>query len=105
MDHSKSYNDVLIKYAEYQEKARKILKPSCYVCKVCNGIACAGRFTNSLEFGSKGNNLGFINAYKALADIRIELDVVHDDYIPDTSMSSLAAPSTCRFSHLPLLRS
>ena len=86
MDHSKSYNDVLVQYAEYQDKARKILKPSCYVCKVCNGIACAGRFTNSLEFGAKGNNLGFINAYKALADIRIELDVVHDDYIPDTSI-------------------
>ncbi len=86
MDHSMSYNDILIKYAEYQEKARKILKPSCYVCKVCNGVACAGRFTNSLEFGAKGNNLGFINAYKALADIRIELDVMHDDYIPDTSI-------------------
>jgi len=86
MDHSKSYNDVLNQYAEYMEKARKILKPSCYVCKVCNGIACAGRFTNTLEFGSKGNNLGFINAYKALADIRIELDVVHDDFMPDTSI-------------------
>ena len=86
MDHSISYNDILLKYAKYQEAARKILKPSCYVCKVCNGVACAGRFTNWLEFGAKGNNLGFINAYKALADIRIELDVVHDDYIPDTSI-------------------
>ena len=53
MDHSISYNDVLLKYAKYQEAARKILKPSCYVCKVCNGIACAGRFTNRLEFGSR----------------------------------------------------
>ena len=30
--------------------------------------------------------MGFINAFKALADIRIELDVVHDDYNPDTSI-------------------
>jgi 4-hydroxymandelate oxidase len=86
MDHTKSYNDILLEYAKYLDAARKVLNPSCRVCKVCNGLACAGRFTNSLEFGAKGNNLGFINAYKALADIRIELDVVHDDYNPDTSI-------------------
>lgn len=86
MDHSMNYSDVLLKYAQYQEAARKVLVPSCRVCKVCNGVACAGRYTNSLEFGAKGNNLGFIHAYQALADIRIELDVIHDDYIPDTSV-------------------
>jgi len=86
MDHSKNYNEVLVQYAEYQLAARKVLNPSCRVCKVCNGIACAGRFTNVLEFGAKGNNLGFINAYRALEDIRIELDVIHDDYNPDTSI-------------------
>ena len=86
MEHSKNYNDVLLEYAKYQDAARKVLNPSCRVCKVCNGIACAGHFTNSLEFGAKGNNMGFINAFKALADIRIELDVVHDDYNPDTSI-------------------
>jgi 4-hydroxymandelate oxidase len=84
MDHTLSYNDVLQKYAEYQEKARKIMKPSCHVCKVCNGLACAGRFTNSLEMGSKGNNGGFSNSYKALEKIRIVMDVIHDDYVPDT---------------------
>lgn len=87
MEHSMTLNDVLLKYAEYQMKARKILNPSCHVCKVCNGVACAGRFTNSLEFGAKGNNGGFIAAVKGLADIRIELDPIHDDYMPDTSCS------------------
>jgi len=86
MEHIKNYNDVLIDYAEDQLRARKILNPSCKVCKICNGIACAGRFTNSLEFGAKGNNFGFINSVRALADIRIELDVIHDDYVPDTSI-------------------
>jgi len=80
-------NDILIRYAQYQEVARKILNPSCHVCKICNGVACAGRFTNSLEFGAKGNNGGFINAVKGLSDIRIELDPIHEDYIPDTSCS------------------
>lgn len=87
MEHSMTLNDVLLKYAEYQLAARKILNPSCHVCKVCNGVACAGRFTNSLEFGAKGNNGGFISAVKGLADIRIELDPIHEDYMPDTSCS------------------
>jgi hypothetical protein len=86
MEHTTSYNDVLLQYADYQQAARKILSPSCRVCRVCNGVACAGRFTNSLEFGAKGNNMGFITAVEGLADIRIELDVIHDDYEPDTSV-------------------
>lgn len=85
MEHSLSYNDVLLKYAQYQEHAKEVMKPTCKVCKVCNGRACAGKFTNSLEMGSKGNNAGFINSYDALAKIRIVMDVIHDDYIPDTS--------------------
>lgn len=87
MEHTMTLNDVLLKYAEYQMAARKVLNPSCHVCKVCNGVACAGRFTNSLEFGAKGNNGGFIAAVKGLADIRIELDPIHEDYMPDTSCS------------------
>ncbi len=86
MDHSKNYNDVLLDYARYQNAAREAMKPSCHVCKICNGKACAGRYTNSLEMGAKGNNDGFINACEALRDIRIELDVIHDDYEPDTSI-------------------
>ena len=84
MEHTMNLNDVLIKFAKYQNIARGILKPSCHVCKICNGVACAGRFTNSLEFGAKGNNGGFINAVKGLADIRIELDPIHEDTISET---------------------
>lgn len=87
MEHTMTLNDVLLKYAENQLRAKKILNPSCHVCKVCNGVACAGRFTNSLEFGSKGNNGGFIAAVNGLRDIRIELDPIHEDYNPDTSCS------------------
>lgn len=80
-----NYNDVLLQYAKYQDNARKILKPSCHVCKICDGKACAGRFTNSLEMGAKGSNAGFSNSYRALSKIRIRLDVIHDDYHPDTT--------------------
>jgi 4-hydroxymandelate oxidase len=86
VDNTMNYNDVLTKFAQYQDQARKVMKPSCHVCKICNGIACAGRYTNSLEMGAKGNNAGFSNSYKALTKIRIELDVIHEDYVPDTSI-------------------
>ena len=86
MEHTMNLNDVLVLFGKYQDEARKVLNPSCHVCKVCNGRACAGRYTNSLEFGAKGNNNGFIHAYDALKDIKIELDVIHDDYDPDTSI-------------------
>ena len=87
LDHTMNLNDVLLRYAENQERARKIMNPSCHVCKICNGKACAGRFTNSLEMGAKGNNGGFLNSCAALNDIRIVTDVIHEDYIPDTSIS------------------
>lgn len=83
--HPGNYSEVLNQYAQYLDVARKIMKPSCYVCKICNGVACAGRHTNLLEMGAKGNNGGFINSYNALQKIRIVLDVIHDDYSPDTS--------------------
>jgi len=86
MEHTMNYNEVLLKYAEYQNNARKILKPSCHVCKVCNGVACAGRFTNSLEMGAKGSNAGFYNSFNSLSKIRINLDVIHENYHPDTAI-------------------
>lgn len=82
----KNYNDTLLEYAKHQENAKKILNPSCKVCKICNGRACAGRFTNSLEFGAKGNNGGFTYAVDQLAKVRIVLDPIHEDYEPDPSI-------------------
>lgn len=83
-DHSMNYSDVLLKFAENQDKARKVLNPSCRMCKICDGVACAGKFTNVLEFGSKGNNGGFKEAVRALDRIKIEIDPIHDDFMPDT---------------------
>lgn len=86
MEHKKNLNDVLLDFAKYQNAARDIMRPSCQVCRICNGKACAGRYTNSLEMGAKGNNGGFIHSCAALEKIRIELDVIHEDYTPDTSI-------------------
>lgn len=86
MTHNTNLNDTLLKYAAYQQKAREILKPSCHVCKICDGRACAGRFTNTLEFGGKGNNGGFTISAQRLSEIRIALDPIHEDYEPDPSV-------------------
>ena len=86
MKHRMNYNDTLLEYAKHQEEAKRILNPSCRVCKICNGRACAGRFTNTLEFGSKGNNGGFIHAVDRLSDIRIHMDPIHEDYEPDPAV-------------------
>ena len=74
-----------LEYAEVMDNARKILKGSCNVCKVCDGKNCPGRNTTVLEFGGKGCNAAFQNNYQALSRVRIIPDVIHDDYLPDTT--------------------
>jgi len=81
-----NYKDITEEYAKVLANAKKIMKPACHVCKVCNGVACGGRFTTILEMGSKGSGSGFYNSFEALSKIRIALDVIHEDYIPDTSI-------------------
>ena len=85
MMHSVSLNEALLLHEQHLNAAKKVLSPACHVCKSCNGSACAGHVTNTLEFGAKGNNGGFIHSVKALARIRIELDPIHEDFLPDTS--------------------
>lgn len=87
MEHSANLNDLLRYVEEVQNEARRVLSPYCRVCKVCNGVACAGHQTNSLEFGGKGNNGGFQVAIQALREIRIELNPIHEDYDPDLRCS------------------
>lgn len=69
----------------HRQAAREILKPACRVCRNCNGVACAGHMTDTLEFGGMGNNGGFIRASQALERVRIVLDPIHEAYQPDTS--------------------
>lgn len=81
-----NFKALTLEYAEVLDNARKILKGSCNVCRVCNGKNCPGRGTTTLEFGGKGCNAAFQNSYEALAKVRIIPDVIHDDFMPDTSI-------------------
>jgi len=81
-----NFKALTLEYAKVLDNARKILKGSCNVCRVCNGRNCPGKGTTTLEFGGKGCNAAFQNSYEALARIRIVPDVIHEDYVPDTSI-------------------
>lgn len=81
-----NFKKLTLEYDKILENARRILKGSCHVCPVCNGQRCPITGTTTLEFGGKGTNAAFQNNYKALASIRIVTDVIHEDYLPDTSI-------------------
>lgn len=81
-----NFKELTLEYAKILDNARRILKGSCHVCPVCNGQRCPVTGTTVLEFGGKGSNAAFQNNYKALERIRIVTDIIHDDYLPDTSI-------------------
>ena len=70
-----NYNDVL-------KSARENLNGSCKVCKVCNGVACAGEVPG---MGGKGTGLAFTVNIDALKDIKINMRTLHDAKEADIS--------------------
>ena len=83
---TENFKEITLEYAKIMDNARGILKGACHVCKVCDGMKCPGKGTTTLEFGGKGSNVAFQNSFKALGRIRISTDVIHEDYVPDTSI-------------------
>ncbi|MGL5244591.1 MAG: alpha-hydroxy-acid oxidizing protein [Sarcina sp.] len=68
-------------------KARKIAREkyngTCKVCKVCNGLACAGEVPG---IGGKGTGEAFIKNVQALNEIKLNMRVIHNAKNPDTSV-------------------
>ena len=73
--------------------ARKKFQGICRVCRVCNGVACAGEVPG---MGGRGTGASFQNNVRALAHYRLNLRAVHDVNEPKLSCSilglELAAP-------------
>ncbi len=63
-----------------REAARK-LAGACFVCKVCDGVACRGLIPG---FGGVGAGSGFTNNVEALARRKLNLRVLHEEREPDT---------------------
>ena len=58
-------------FKEVEKVAREKFNGSCKVCKVCNGIACAGEVPG---MGGKGSGSSFIDNRKSLEKINYSLD-------------------------------
>lgn len=70
-------------YKELLKEARENLNGSCKVCKVCNGVACASEVPG---MGGKDTGSAFIQNYKSLQDVKINMRVIHNVSCPDTSV-------------------
>lgn len=69
-------------FKELEKQARNNLNGSCKVCKVCNGVACAGEVPG---MGGKGTGSSFIENNKSLEKVKINMRVIHNVSNPDTS--------------------
>lgn len=70
-------------YEEVKKKAKENLNNSCRVCKVCNGVACAGEVPG---MGGKGTGKAFTENVTALAKHKLNMRVIHNAKNPDTSI-------------------
>ncbi|WP_319467710.1 alpha-hydroxy-acid oxidizing protein [uncultured Pseudodesulfovibrio sp.] len=71
---------------EVKDKAREMMKGFCRVCKVCDGRACVGEVPG---MGGLGTGASFKNNVSALANIRLNMRLLHGVTDPDTTCSVL----------------
>ncbi|MDL2210524.1 alpha-hydroxy-acid oxidizing protein [Desulfovibrio sp. OttesenSCG-928-O18] len=69
-----------------RETARGLLKGSCRVCPVCDGRACAGEVPG---MGGLGTGAAFKNNVRALADLDLNMRLIHEVKEPQTGVSWL----------------
>lgn len=70
-------------YKELLKSARENLNGSCKVCKVCNGVVCAGEVPG---MGGKGSGSSFIENNKSLEKVKINMRVIHNVSNPDMTI-------------------
>jgi isopentenyl diphosphate isomerase/L-lactate dehydrogenase-like FMN-dependent dehydrogenase len=82
--------------ADVLAKARERLYPTCHVCPVCNGVACAG---DSGGIAGSGTGMSFQNNFTALQRARVVMRNVHDVTQADTSTTifghKISLPAVC----------
>lgn len=70
-------------YKDMLKEARENLNGSCRVCKACNGVVCAGEVPG---MGGKETGSAFVENFKSLQDVKINMRVIHNVSNPDTSV-------------------
>lgn len=71
-------------YQELLERARGQMGPYCKVCPICNGKACKNAMPGP---GSKGTGETAARNYEAWQRVRINMDTIAPNRVPDTSFS------------------
>jgi len=71
---------------EIRKKARELMKGYCRVCPVCDGRACAGEVPG---MGGIGTGSAFRNNIAALAEVTLNMRLLHDVCDPDPSVKIL----------------
>ena len=55
----------------------------CHACPVCNGRACGGTIPGP---GAKGSGTVAIRNFDAWRKVRLNMDTIHENFEPDTSL-------------------
>ena len=69
-------------YAELLQAARGQMGP-CRACPVCDGRACGGNIPGP---GAKGSGTVAIRNFDAWRNVRLNMDTIHENFTPDTSL-------------------
>lgn len=71
-------------WVEINRIAKERFQGSCRVCRICNGVACAGEMPG---MGGIGTGSSFIANVESLASYRLVLRTLHDASQPSTQLS------------------
>lgn len=71
---------------EVRATARELMKGYCRICPVCDGRVCAGEVPG---MGGLGTGASFRANVQALADVRLDMRLLHDAAAPDLSVTVL----------------
>ena len=70
-------------YKEVLQAAQGQMGP-CRACPVCNGRACGGTIPGP---GAKGSGTVAVRNFDAWRNVRLNMDTIHENFEPDTSMT------------------
>ena len=73
-----------MEYKEILDSARTCIGPYCKACPVCNGKACGNQVPGP---GAKAPGSGFIRNFDAWRNVRLNMDTIHENFEPDTSLT------------------
>ena len=76
--------EMLMNYQQVLEEARGCIGPYCKACDVCNGRACRNRIPGP---GAKGAGDTAMRNYDKWQEIRVNMDTICENIVPDTSLS------------------